>query len=106
MFSMGGGTGGPMGGPSSMASNAAAGLPAADVPGELRRRVEDVLEHEESELVVGADLRLGQAAERTAVRLPGEAAIQGMQLFHRRGAILSHGKADVVNRRPSTRRRS
>jgi ATP-binding cassette subfamily B protein len=29
-----------------MASNAAAGLPAADVPGELRRRVEDVLDHE------------------------------------------------------------
>ena len=46
MFSMGGGVGGPMGGPSSMASNAAAGLPAADVPGELRRRVEDVLDHE------------------------------------------------------------
>ena len=46
MFSMGGGTGGPMGGPSSMASNAAAGLPAADVPGELRSRVEEVLGHE------------------------------------------------------------
>jgi len=29
-----------------MASNAAAGLPAADVPGELRRKVEEVLEHE------------------------------------------------------------
>ena len=38
MFSMGGGPGGLTGGPSSMASNAAAGLPAADVPGELRAR--------------------------------------------------------------------
>ena len=31
MFSMGGGPGGITGGPSSMASNAAAGLPAADM---------------------------------------------------------------------------
>ena len=46
MFSMGGGPGGLTGGPSSMASNAAAGLPAADVPGELRKKVEKVLEHE------------------------------------------------------------
>lgn len=46
MFSMGGGPGGLTGGPSSMASNAAAGLPAADVPGELRAKVERVLEHE------------------------------------------------------------
>ena len=44
MFSMGGGPGGITGGPSSMASNAAAGLPAADVPGELRAKVEKVLE--------------------------------------------------------------
>ncbi len=44
MFSMGGGGG--MGGPTSMQANAAAGLPAADVPGDLRRRVEAVLEHE------------------------------------------------------------
>ena len=46
MFSMGGGPGGITGGPSSMASNAAAGLPAADVPGELRTKVEKVLENE------------------------------------------------------------
>ena len=46
MFSMGGGPGGVTGGPSSMASNAAAGLPAADVPGELRTKVEKVLENE------------------------------------------------------------
>jgi len=58
MFSMGGGTGGPMGGPSSMASNAAAGLPAADVPGELRRRVEDVLEHEPEHHVPHVDWRV------------------------------------------------
>jgi len=43
MFSMGGGFGG---GPSSMQANAAAGLPHADVPGELRNKVEKVLEHE------------------------------------------------------------
>lgn len=46
MFSMGGHPGGVTGGPSSMASNAAAGLPAADVPGALRRRVEEVLAEE------------------------------------------------------------
>ena len=57
MFSMGGGSGGPMGGPSSMASNAAAGLPAADVPGELRRKVEEVLEHEPEHTVADVGWR-------------------------------------------------
>jgi len=48
MFSMGGGGGAGsfMGGPTSMQANAAAGLPAADVPGDLRRKVEAALEHE------------------------------------------------------------
>jgi len=46
MFSMGAGPGGMTGGPSSMQSNAAAGLPHADVPGELRQKVERVLERE------------------------------------------------------------
>ncbi len=45
MFAMGG-PGGFGGGPSSVQSNAAAGLPHADVPGELRSKVEKVLEHE------------------------------------------------------------
>lgn len=51
MFSMGGGPGGITGGPSSMASNAAAGLPAADVPGELRAKVEKVLENEPEHVI-------------------------------------------------------
>ena len=51
MFSMGGGPGGLTGGPSSMASNAAAGLPAADVPGELRTKVEKVLENEPEHVI-------------------------------------------------------
>ncbi|MBT5138559.1 MAG: hypothetical protein HOM37_05840, partial [Acidimicrobiaceae bacterium] len=42
----GGGAGSFMGGPTSMQANAAAGLPAADVPGDLRRKVEAALEHE------------------------------------------------------------
>lgn len=46
MFAIGGGFSPGGGGPSSMAANAAAGLPHADVPGNLRDKVEAVLENE------------------------------------------------------------
>ena len=58
MFSMGGGPGGITGGPSSMASNAAAGLPAADVPGELRAKVEKVLENEPEHVIPNVGWRV------------------------------------------------
>lgn len=45
MFAVGGGFS-PGSGPTSMQANAAAGLPHADVPGNLRNKVEAVLEHE------------------------------------------------------------
>ncbi|MDW3218909.1 MAG: ABC transporter ATP-binding protein [Acidimicrobiales bacterium] len=45
MFAVGGGFS-PGSGPTSMQANAAAGLPHADVPGNLRKKVEAVLEHE------------------------------------------------------------
>lgn len=46
MFSMGGHPGGLTGGPSSIQSNASAGLPAADLPGNLRERVAEVVDRE------------------------------------------------------------
>lgn len=46
MFAVGGGFGGRSGAPTSMEANAAAGLPHADVPGDLREKVVEVLEHE------------------------------------------------------------
>ncbi len=57
MFSMGGGPGGMGGGPSSVQANAAAGLPAADVPGELRKKVERVLDTEPEHHVPEVDWR-------------------------------------------------
>jgi ATP-binding cassette, subfamily B, bacterial len=46
MFAIGGGFSPGGGGPTSIQANAAAGLPHADVPGELREKVLRVLEHE------------------------------------------------------------
>ena len=46
MFTIGGGFGPRSGAPTSMEANAAAGLPHADVPGDLREKVIKVLEHE------------------------------------------------------------
>ena len=46
MFAVGGGFGQRSGAPTSMEANAAAGLPHADVPGDLREKVVKVLEHE------------------------------------------------------------
>ena len=46
MFAAGGGFGVRSGAPTSMEANAAAGLPHADVPGDLREKVVEVLEHE------------------------------------------------------------
>lgn len=46
MFAVGGGFSPGSGGPTSMQANAAAGLPHADVPGNLRDKVMEVLEHE------------------------------------------------------------
>ncbi|MEZ5166633.1 MAG: hypothetical protein R2695_09090 [Acidimicrobiales bacterium] len=50
MFAVGGGFS-PGGGPTSIQANAAAGLPHADVPGELRAKVIAVLEHEPEHVV-------------------------------------------------------
>ena len=50
MFAMGGGFGRGSG-PTSMEANAAAGLPHADVPGNLREKVQAVLEHEPRHVV-------------------------------------------------------
>lgn len=46
MFASGGGFGSRTGAPTSLQANAAAGLPHAEVPGDLRGRVVEVLEHE------------------------------------------------------------
>ena len=51
MFTIGGGFSPGGGGPTSIQANAAAGLPHADVPGELRNKVQQVLEHEPEHVV-------------------------------------------------------
>jgi len=51
MFTIGGGFSPGGGGPTSIQANAAAGLPHADVPGELRNKVRQVLEHEPEHVV-------------------------------------------------------
>ena len=51
MFALGGGFGRGAGGPTSIQANAAAGLPHADVPGELRNKVERVLKNEPTHVI-------------------------------------------------------
>ena len=60
MFAVGGGFGPRSGAPTSIEANAAAGLPHADVPGDLREKVIKVLEHEPSHQIAEVPWRHDQ----------------------------------------------
>ncbi len=64
MFSMGG-QGGLTGGPTSMQANAAAGLPPADVPGDLRNLVEKVLDQEPEHVIADTKWRVDEWDRQT-----------------------------------------